>query len=320
MSDIALTTGGLFPSTPDFGSLVSGGLSINLTQTNIIKAPPAAPSGQTPQQASDLRGIQSLVTLDNSIVVPTSSGYTTIGNGYQIGFDPNTLQGRITPLLQPDLSSGHRDTLGSGTETYTGSDLLIMIEAAEQSSDGRRYAKQLIEATTLTVSVHREVAPVRAGGYINPKGFALGKRTIAGSLIVTEFTQDVMMRFLQSLNISDGSKDTFYTKLDQLPPFNMTLLFTNEKGYASQRKLVGVKFVTDGVVYSIQDMLVERTFSYMALDFTPLMPLKLDNAFLSVNPYDPTTRRETIPTDRMKQPNSAAGYNTGGTISEGNVG
>ena len=178
-----------------------------------------------------------------------------------------------------------------------------MIESADVGSDGRRHYKQLLEATTITVSVHREVAPVRAGGYINPKGFALGTRTIAGSLILTQFTADVMFNFLQSLNLTDGSKDTVFTKTDQLPPFNITMIFTNELGYASQRKLLGVKFVTDGVTYSIQDMLVEQMLSWMALDFTPLMPLTVDNLYTPTNAYDQTTRRERVPADAMRQQN-----------------
>ena len=70
---------------------------------------------------------------------------------------------------------------------------------------------------TLTVSVHREKAPARACGYINPKGFARGRRTIAGTLILTQFTVDVLFRFLQAVMPNDLSKDTTYVKPDQIP-------------------------------------------------------------------------------------------------------
>jgi hypothetical protein len=53
----------------------------------------------------------------------------------------------------------------------------------------------------------------------------------------------------------------------------MTLLFTNEYGNVSYRRVLGVEFVTDGVVYSTNDMLAEQTISYMAADFTPLLDL-----------------------------------------------
>ena len=71
----------------------------------------------------------------------------------------------------------------------------------------------------------------------------------------------------------DFSKDTPYFKIDQLPPFNVTILFSDEYGHASYRRLLGLEFITDGTVYSIQDMLTEQTFSYMASEFTPLLPV-----------------------------------------------
>lgn len=114
---------------------------------------------------------------------------------------------------------------------------------------------------------------MRACGYINPKGFARGRRTIAGTLILTQFTVDVLFRFLQAVLPNDYSKDTTYVKIDQLPTFNLTLLFADEYGNASYRRLLGVDFITDGTVYSIQDLLTEETISYMASDFTPLLPV-----------------------------------------------
>jgi len=138
---------------------------------------------------------------------------------------------------------------------------------------GKKKSKALVECSTLTVSVHREKAPVRACGYINPKGYARGRRTIAGTMILTQFTVDVLFCFLQAVLPHDFSKDTTYFKPDQLPPFNATILFSDEYGHASYRRLLGLEFVTDGTVYSIQDMMTEQTVSYMASDFTPLMPV-----------------------------------------------
>ncbi|TAM80265.1 MAG: hypothetical protein EPN47_16025 [Acidobacteria bacterium] len=134
-----------------------------------------------------------------------------------------------------------------------------------------RKKKNPNSCSTLTVSIHRVKAPVRACGYINPKGFARGDRTIAGTLILTQFNVDALFRFLQAVLPHDFSKDTTYFKVDQLPPFNATILFSDEYGNASYRRLLGLEFVTDGTVYSIQDMLSEQTISYMASDFTPLL-------------------------------------------------
>jgi hypothetical protein len=308
MSDLGYITNGL-GGLPNYVSIVAGGSTSLLNPTPTFNSTGLLPisrlltpqSGLNSQQLSDLQSIFTIRNTDGSVIVPTATGFTQIGNGYSLDFDPNSLQGRLTPSLNPDSLSGQYDIFGA-TNVYTGADVRLMIDSAVTANDGSRYAKQLLEATTITVSVHREVSPVRASGYINPKGFALGKRTIAGTLIVTQFTADILLNFLQSIMLVDGSKDSTFTKVDQLPPFNITMIFTNEAGYASQRKLLGVKFVTDGVVYSIQDMLVEQTLSWMATDFTPLMPLTFDNMYQPTSQMDRNTRRERVPTDAMQQP------------------
>lgn len=297
-------TGGLFPVDPTFGPVVTKGGSSGLTQTTALN-PNENPAnanlnntGLTTSQISDIQSISTLRNPEGNIIVPTPGGFTSIGNGYQLGLDPNTLQGRIHPALNPQNLGGQ---FGAINYSFTGSDVRLLLSLTDTPADSRSYYKQLLESTTITVSVHREVAPVRAGGYINPKGFALGKRTIAGTLILTQFTVDTLHNFLQSVNVTDGSKDTSFTKVDQLPSFNITMLFTNESGFVSYRNLLGVKFVTDGTVYSIQDMMTEQTLSYMALDFTPLLPANINNLFTPVNPKDPTTKHEQSPTDLMRR-------------------
>lgn len=161
--------------------------------------------------------------------------------------------------------------------TYTGTDLRIIVDLVQTPTVSNLGVptKQLIECSTFTISIHREKAPVRATGYIGPKSFARGRRTIAGTMVLTQFTIDALYNFLMSQQMSghDLSKDTQYVKVDQLPPFNMTLLFADEFGDVSYRRVLGVDFVTDGVVYSTNDMISEQTVSYLASDFTPLLTI-----------------------------------------------
>lgn len=168
--------------------------------------------------------------------------------------------------------------------SYTGSDVRVMVEIP---GFGR---KQFIECTTLSVSIHREKIPARACGYINPKGFARGKRTIAGTIVLTQFTIDVLFRFLSEAAMRDVSKDTFFKKIDQLPPINMTCVLADEYGNKSVRRLLGVEMVTDGTVYSVNDMYTEETISYMAADFTPLVPEGVE-----MNYNGPASRYEKTP-------------------------
>ena len=71
----------------------------------------------------------------------------------------------------------------SETRSYTGSNLKVMLEVANASQRGAgssaRMSKQLAELTTITVSVHRVKSPAPAMGYINTKGWARGRRTVA---------------------------------------------------------------------------------------------------------------------------------------------
>jgi hypothetical protein len=154
-----------------------------------------------------------------------------------------------------------------------------------------------VELTTITVSVHRVKSPAVACGYINAKGWARGRRTIAGTLVMTKFTTDVLYSFLNSgAFTSDLSKDTTYMKVDQLPPFNLTLLFADEYGNTSSQRLLGVELVTSGDVYSIQDMLSEQTVSYVAADFTPLMPLNKSSLYGAATGSTVTAPQRTVGT------------------------
>ena len=243
-------------------------------------------------------------TAQASGAVPTVSGdgqISVTSTPYGPQLPASSVSGSAyTPILTP--SSGYNlksltGSLAGGAQmyslpdetavTYTGSNMRILIAPA-YGSQGTGQApssarKELIECTTLTVSIHREKSPVRACGYINPKGFARGRRTIAGTFILTPFTVDVLYRFLCNYNGQDMSKDSQFVKVDQLPPFDVTLQFADEYGHTSYRRLLGVDMLTDGTVYSVNDQITEQTITYMAADFTPLVPVGKSGNTLDYN-------------------------------------
>lgn len=205
-------------------------------------------------------------------------GAYDIGGGQVLTFDSSNLNAAVTPALDP-----HNGYAASGA-AFAGSNCRIMIEIAQTpsfngSSMNTRVGYQLLEATAITVSTHRAKPAVRAMGYINPKGYARGSRTIAGTLLLNRFTREVLYRFIRAELQSDVSKDTNYSKLDQLPPFNLTLLFSNEFGFVSTQRLLGLEFITDGTVVSVEDMLLEQSLTYVAMDMTPLAPANFNTLF-----------------------------------------
>jgi hypothetical protein len=278
---LSLVSNGLNPdSNGSQVSLISSGLDdLPNPQLGPLDSSPALIAAQGQSVATGLSEQGQL--LSDGTYAPA----VTVGTGITIGPNlPLTNLNNILPNLLPAPAISPFNPAGSVAQelstdaaTYTGSDLRIVVDLVNTTltSQTAPQLKQLIECTTFTISIHREKAAVRAAGYINPKGFARGRRTIAGTLVLTQYTVDALYNFLKSQNLSahDLSKDTQYTKVDQLPAFNMTLLFTNEYGNVSYRRVLGVEFVTDGVVYSSNDMLAEQTISYMAADFTPLMDL-----------------------------------------------
>jgi len=238
-----------------------------------------------------------------------------IGGGATLYFDAASLNARTTPYIDPMTKPGNvRMYDDAGTSMFTSSNCRVMIEipqtpAFNGSTVGTRVAKQILESTTLSVSIHRSKSPVRAFGYANPKGFARGSRTIAGTMIMSKMTAEVLYRFLQSELMADLTKDTMYVKLDQIPPVDFTLLFSNEMGFVSTQRLLGVEFVTDGSVISVQDALMEQQISWMAADFTPMVPLNFDTFFgVNTTGSNATQQQRTPGTiNRQRNTNLLAG-------------
>jgi hypothetical protein len=318
-SDQSMVTSGVESFSSQATPIVSGGLPTDASPAPAVPNASETPSIYTdPTQPGMVLGSDgnyypaSSVSAGGGITGPPISAFNPINSALKSSSVPAN-----NPAQQPNLNPGN----GLYHEaSYTGSNLKVMIEVANDGtnttnptglstttnsnnvsqqgiSKPARQAKQLVELTTITVSVHRVKSPAVACGYINAKGWARGRRTIAGTLVMTKFTTDVLYSFLNSgAFTSDLSKDTTYMKVDQLPPFNLTLLFADEYGNSSSQRLLGVELVTSGDVYSIQDMLSEQTVSYVAADFTPLMPLNKSSLYGAATGSTVTAPQRTVGT------------------------
>lgn len=148
-------------------------------------------------------------------------------------------------------------------------------EIAEKSNVPQ--SKVLAELQTISISSYRETGNVRTLGSVYPRGYTVGPRSIAGSMIFTIFHEHVLHEVLNAqtsaYSTGAGDFDRFrYTTMlpDQLPPLDLSLVFANEYGAISNMGLYGVKFFQEGMTFSIQDIYSENTVQYMALDFDPL--------------------------------------------------
>lgn len=139
---------------------------------------------------------------------------------------------------------------------------------------------------TLSFQIHTDIQPVRSLKFKYPRGYCVGQRLIAGSIIATVLNEhpfmDVMelnnvLRYLQSKTLVNTSENYRYldvlkgvdessSVVDEIPPMNILIQGVNEQGDAVESTLYGVKLINDGTVISAQDMITEQTFSFVAQD------------------------------------------------------
>lgn len=146
--------------------------------------------------------------------------------------------------------------------SYSGTDITALILLPNEDAP-----LALGELQTISYSIHRENSPVRTLGHTNVRGFVRGPRTIAGSMIFYQFNQYAFYRLKEYMS---QMRHGLYPLADMLPPFDIVLSFSNEYGSFSKMKIYGVTIVDEGGTMSIDDLVTEQTFTYMARGMQPL--------------------------------------------------
>lgn len=139
------------------------------------------------------------------------------------------------------------------------------------------------ELQTISYSIHRENSPVRTLGHVNPRGFVRGPRTIAGSLIFTQFNEYAFYRYQEYASLIN--RNNVYPLGDMLPPFDIVLSFVNESGSFSKMKIFGVTLIDEGGTMSVDDLITEQSFTYIARGIQPMVsyqPTPLPNSATNI--------------------------------------
>lgn len=124
------------------------------------------------------------------------------------------------------------------------------------------------ELQTLSYSIFTPTVPVYALGTKKPSGFVKGPRTIAGTLIFTVFDRHALISAMHHAYagvVSAKCLDRDYIS-DELPPFDLQVMFLNEYGQSSGLMIYDVRITSEGQTMSIEDMITENTMQYMASD------------------------------------------------------
>ena len=152
------------------------------------------------------------------------------------------------------------------------------------------------ELQTVSYSIHREKYPVYTLNSINPRGFCYGPRTIAGTLIFTVIDIHLVRKIINNNIEMFKLQSAPHTarkilKMDEMPPFDITITIHNEYGQRGSICIYGVEIVDEGQTMSIEDLMTEQTMSYLARDIDLFHnPEKdYDPVIPGVQTYTPTT-------------------------------
>jgi len=181
--------------------------------------------------------------------------------------------------------------------SYSGADIVATMVIPIIGQDGKIESTgdvlELGDLQTVSYSIHRENTPIRTLGHSNVRGFVKGSRTIAGSLIFTVFHEYAFYKIEQYKRYLADSKGFFAPLADMLPPFDIVFTFFNEYGVASKMKIFGVTIVDEGQTMSIDDLITEQTYTYMARGIQPMVHMVGEKEKTAYSP-DQQTRIDQI--------------------------
>lgn len=178
----------------------------------------------------------------------------------------------ITPVSLGVYKNTGRSSEPIIYESFSGSDISAQIVLPNEE-------KPLVlgELQTISYSIHRENKPVRILGRVNPLGWVRGPRTIAGSLIFTTFNNYAFYRLEQfkdlvygTTNYNSLAPNPMFPLADMLPPFDIVITFSNEYGSFARQKILGATIVDEGGTMSIDDLITEATYTFMARGIQPM--------------------------------------------------
>lgn len=165
--------------------------------------------------------------------------------------------------------------------SFSGADIHATMVIPKIGEDGfltnQGDVLELAELQTISYSMHRENSPVRTLGHVNPRGFVKGARTIAGSMIFTQFNEYAFYRIDAYRKLLADTKGFYAPLADMLPPFDVVFTMFNEYGLAAKMKIFGITVVDEGATMSIDDLITEQTYTYMARGIQPLVHLDTTN-------------------------------------------
>jgi len=212
------------------------------------------------------------------------------------------------PDFYGSLAGGYRSfqDANSSRTTFAGCDISVTVEVGDVNDwnklqAGTAAGKTIIlaELHTISLSSFRPTTPVNSFSEVNAKGFVQGHRTLSGSMIFAVFNRHALHQLVPTIDQTGATVgNVVYTHpsystesyhdilIDQLPPFDVTILFVNEAGNIAREAIYGVKIESSGTVMSISDLLLENSVTYRAKYHDPMKPIVEYAKVLGAGLYD----------------------------------
>ena len=157
--------------------------------------------------------------------------------------------------------------------TFTGSQIQpLMYVPPNPDAEGDRKLGGFTEwgdVQTITISSHRPPIPVRVLGSASPAGFGRSVRTFAGTIIFNRVDHDAFIEGWAKSELERPDQVPFFT--DAMPPFHILLHAQNEMGIQASAGILDVHLGDYGTAYTIEDLVPEVTYGYVARYIHPFM-------------------------------------------------
>lgn len=165
--------------------------------------------------------------------------------------------------------------------------------------DRTHLVYSLKSLATISLSVHEAKSPVRRLGNRGVSGFTESIRTIAGSMVFT-IIEDHPLKDLLNMNYVDEEapasidERSIYSATS-LEPINILLKYKTEvdsaKGAGTSIEIMGLRFVNEGEVTSVNDMVTEMIVQFIAED-VKIFDMERDRVFVNYKNRKITPKRK----------------------------
>lgn len=231
----------------------------------------------------------------------------------------STIRKKISDAANALLLTSKNEQLTIADPGYRQLLAYAKIEESLKKFENGKIPVPMRNIQTLSTQIHTDIQPARALKFKYPKGYSVGQRLIAGSVICTvldEHPFQEIMEFNNVINYLLATNDETYefrssiegllglddssSVVDEIPPLNVLISGKNEQGDVVESTIYGLKLINDGFVISSQNMLTEQTFSFVAQDIDLLRNIRRGDRNFNNNILNIKSGKSILNSDLVK--------------------